>query len=557
MVPADEGPELTPAGSEAADSRDATVRSAAVMSGGTLLSRVTGLLRVTVTLAALGFTVVSDAYNTANTTPNIIYELVLGGVLTSVFVPVLVGRAKERGRREQFEATERFLTIALVVLSLVAVAGAVAAPWIMRLYLSGVSDPIRRAQEAELGTFFLRWFMPQIVFYGLGAIAAGLLTANRRFAAQMYAPVLNNLAVILTMLVFIAMRGPSVPHVATLTLAQKTVLAAGTTLGVVAMTVALWPALRRLGFRWHLRWDWHHETVRHLFHLGRWVVVYVAANQVAYLIIIIFASRISVGAYTAYSQAFVFFSLPHAIVGVSIFTALLPGLAERWGVGDRDGVRELFSRGFRDTMIAMIPAAAGYVVLAGPIVGLLADHGVVQAADLPVMARTLAAFALGLPFFSAFQLLTRTLYATHDSRTPALVNIGVGAVNIGADLVLAFGLHRGVTGLALGHAASYLFGSIVLFAIVRRRLGGADERAIGSTLARTLLASVISAAAAGGVAFLIAQAIDVERPFARLLQVSAAVITGVLVFLACARIVAIQEVDEVKRALLTSVRRRR
>jgi putative peptidoglycan lipid II flippase len=557
VVPADEGPELTPAGSEAPDSRDATVRSAAVMSGGTLLSRVTGLLRVTVTLAALGFTVVSDAYNTANTTPNIIYELVLGGVLTSVFVPVLVGRAKERGRTKQFEATERFLTIALVVLSVVAIAGAIAAPWIMRLYLSGVTDPVRRAQETELGTFFLRWFMPQIVFYGLGAIAAGLLTANRRFAAQMYAPVLNNLAVILTMFVFIAMRGPSLPSVTALTFAEKTVLAAGTTLGVIAMTLALWPALRRIGFRWHLRWDWRHETVRHLFHLGRWVVLYVAANQAAYLIIIIFASRISVGAYTVYSQAFVFFSLPHAIVAVSIFTALLPGLAERWGTGDRDGVRELFSRGFRDTMVAMIPAAAGYVVLAGPIVGLLADHGVVRAADLPVMARTLAGFALGLPFFAAFQLLTRTLYATHDSRTPALVNIGVGVVNIGADLVLAFGLHRGVTGLALGHAASYLFGSIVLFAIVRRRLGGADERTIGATLVRTLLASVITAAAAGGVAFLIGQAIDVERPFARLIQVSIAVIAGMLVFLACARIVAIQEVDEVERALLTSVRRRR
>jgi putative peptidoglycan lipid II flippase len=557
VVPADEGSELTPGGPEALDSRDATVRSAAVMSGGTLLSRVTGLLRVSVTLAALGFTVVSDAYNTANTTPNIVYELVLGGVLTSVFVPVLVGRAKHRGREEQFEATQRFLTIALVVLSAVAVAGAIAAPWIMRVYVSGVTDPIRRTQEAELGTFFLRWFMPQIVFYGLGAIAAGLLTANRRFAAQMYAPVLNNLVVIVTMFAFIAMRGPTVPQVATLTWAEKTLLGAGTTLGVVAMTVALWPALRGIGFRWRLRWDWRHETVRHLFHLARWVVVYVIANQIAYFIIIILASRIAGGAYTVYSVAFVFFSLPHAIIAVSIFTALLPGLAERWGTGDRDGVRELFSRGFRDTMIAMIPAAAGFIVLAGPIAALLAGHGAVRAADLPVLARTLAAFAVGLPFFSAFQLLTRTLYATQDSRTPALVNVGVGIVNIGVDLLLAFALHRGVTGLALGHAASYLFGSVVLFAIVRRRLGGADERAIGSTLAKTLLASVITAAAAAGVAFLIAQIIDIDRSFARLLQVAAAVASGVLVFLACARIVAIQEVDEVKDALLSSVRRRR
>ena len=525
------------------------------MSGGTLLSRVTGLLRVTVTLAALGFTVVSDSYNAANTTPNIIYELVLGGILTSVFVPALVGRAKDRGREAQFETANRFLTIALVLLTGVAVAGAVAAPWIMRLYLGSVDDPIRRAQEVELGTFFLRWFMPQIVFYGLGAVAGGLLTANRRFAAQMYAPVLNNLAVIATMFALIAMRGTTPPQVETLTLAEKTLLGAGTTLGVLAMTAALWPALRRIGFRWRLRWDWRHETVRQLFHLARWVVVYVVANQVAYLIIIRLASRISAGAYTAYSQAFVFFSLPHAIVAVSIFTALIPGMAERWTGEDRSGVRDLFSRGSRDTMIVMIPAAAGYVVLAGPIVALLAGHGAVRGVELPILARTLAGFAIGLPFFSAFQLMTRTLYAMRDSRTPAVVNIGVAVVNIGADLLLAFTWHRGVTGLALGHAVSYVFGSAVLFVIVRRRLRGADERRIGVTIAKTLAAAGVTAVAAFGAAAAVDIALNVEGTLGRLIQVTAGVAAGVLVFLACALIFGIHEVDEVKVALLGRMRR--
>jgi len=555
VVPADEGLELTPAASDPLDSREATVRSTAVMSGGTLLSRATGLLRVSVTLAALGFTVVSDAYNAANTTPNIIYELVLGGILTSVFVPALVGRAKDRGREAQFETANRFLTIALVLLTGVAVVGAVSAPWIMRLYLGSVGDPIRRAQEVELGTFFLRWFMPQIVFYGIGAVAGGLLTANRRFAAQMYAPVLNNLAVIATMLALIAMRGTTPPQVETLTLAEKTLLGAGTTLGVLAMTLALWPALRRIGFRWRLRWDWRHETVRQLFHLARWVVVYVVANQVAYLIIIRLATRISAGAYTAYSQAFVFFSLPHAIVAVSIFTALIPGMAERWSGQDRSGVRELFSRGFRDTMIVMIPAAAGFLVLAGPIVALLAGHGAVRDVELPILARILAGFAIGLPFFSAFQLMTRTLYAMHDSRTPALVNIGVAAVNIVADLLLAFAWHRGVTGLALGHAVSYMFGSVVLFTVVHGRLQGADERRIGATIAKTLLAAGATAAAAAGAAALVGISIDLDRTFARLVQVTAGVAAGVLVFLACALIFGIHEVDEVKVALLGRLRR--
>jgi putative peptidoglycan lipid II flippase len=206
-------------------------------------------------------------------------------------------------------------------------------------------------------------------------------------------------------------------------------------------------------------------------------------------------------------------------------------------------------------MIVMIPAAAGYVVLAGPIVALLAGHGAVRGVELPVLAHILAGFAIGLPFFSAFQLMTRTLYAMHDSRTPALVNIGVAVVNISADLLLAFAWHRGVTGLALGHAVSYVFGSALLFVIVRRRLQGADERRIGATIAKTLLAAVVTAAAAAGVSAAVGIALDVDRTFARLVQVTASVAAGVLVFLACALIFGIHEVDEVKEALLGRLRR--
>ena len=556
MVPADEGLELTQGAAETVDSRGATVRSTAVMSGGTLLSRGTGLIRAIITVWALGFTVVSDAYNTANTTPNILYELVLGGILTSVFVPVLVARAKQDGPEARFDAAQRFFTIALVTLSVVTVLGIVAAPWIMQFYLSNVTDPVRRQQEAELGTFFLRWFMPQVLFYGLGAVAIGVLTTHRRFAAPMYAPILNNVIVITTMVVFIAVHGHVAQDATSLPLPARILLGAGTTAGIVAMTLALWPSLRRIGFRWRFRWDWRHESVRRLIHLGRWVVVYVVANQIAYAIIINLASTVGTGAYTIYANAFIFFSLPHAIVAVSIFTALLPGLTERWESRDVDGVRDLFSRGFRDTMIAMIPAAAGYLVLAQPIASLL-GHGAVTPAEVPVLGRTLAAFAIGLPFFSAFQLLTRTLYATGDARTPAFVNIGVGVVNVGVDLLVIYALHLGTAGLALGHASSYVFGSIVLLVIVNRRLGGADVPRIGRTLAKTLAAAIVTAAAAAGAAALVGIPLDVDRVVPRLIQVGVAVLVGVLVFLVSARIVAIQEVDEVKDALLAGVRRRR
>ncbi len=541
------------------DQRATDVRNAAVMSVGTLLSRATGVARVSVTVYAIGTTnVVANAYFIANTTPNIVYELILGGILTSVFVPLLVDWAKRHGEEEGRIAGARFLTFVLVVLSAVTLVAMIAAPWIMRLYLLGVKDPADHAAQLELGTFFLRWFLPQIVFYGIGAVAAGILTANRRFAAQMYAPVLNNVAVIATMLVFSAMHGRDAPMtLAGVSPTERLVLAAGTTLGVVGMTVALWPSLRAIGFRWRLRFDWRHETVRRLLHLARWVALYVVVNQIAYFFIIVFNGRVDGGTYAVYSQAFIFFSLPHAIVAVSIFTALLPGLAGAWSDRNIANVRELFSQGLRDTEVAMIPAAAGYAVLAGPIVALLASYGQMSndpgAVDL--LAKTLAAFAVGLPFFSAFQLLTRTFYAIHDARTPALTNIAAAVVNLVVDLVLAFGFGLGVAGLALGFSVSYVAGSAILFLLLRRRLGGADGRRIASSLGRTVGAAALTAIAAWATAEGVAAVLDVGRPILNLVQVAAAVAAGVLAFVLGALIFRIEEADEVWRALAARFRR--
>ena len=553
MVPAADEPDLS---APELDQRATDVRNAAVMSVGTLLSRATGVVRVSVTLTALGTSnVVANSYAIANTTPNIVYELILGGILTSVFVPLLVDWAKRYGEDEGRIAGARFLTFVLVVLSAVTLVAIVFAPWIMRLYLIGVKDPAEHAAQLELGTFFLRWFLPQIVFYGVGAVAAGILTANRRFAAQMFAPVLNNIAVIATMVVFIAMHNGGPMTLAAVSTTERLVLAAGTTLGVIAMTIALWPSLRVIGFRWRLRFDWRHETVRRLLHLARWVALYVVVNQIAYFFIIVFNGRVPGGGYAVYSQAFIFFSLPHAIVAVSIFTALLPSLAGRWTDRDLGGVRELFSQGLRDTEVAMLPAAAGYAVLAGPIVTLLASYGQMTTVDTQQLGHTLAAFAVGLPFFSAFQLLTRTFYATQDARTPALANIVVAVVNLVFDLFFAFGLNLGVPGLALGFSVSYVAGSVILFVLLRRRLGRADGRRIASTLLRTCAAAALTALAAWATAEGIAAVLDVGRPVVNLVQVLAAVAAGVLAFVLGALIFQIEEADEVWRALVARFRR--
>ncbi|MEP6973098.1 MAG: murein biosynthesis integral membrane protein MurJ [Actinomycetota bacterium] len=536
------------------DSRDVFVRNTALMSVGTTLSRVTGYLRLVAQFAALGVSVLGNTYTMANTTPNIVYELVLGGILTSVFVPVFVEWLHKHGREEAWLVADRVLTLALVVLSFVAVLGAVFAPQIIRLYLIASHAGNKEAQIA-LGAFFLRWFMPQIVFYGVGAVAIGLLNAERKFTVPMFAPILNNLAVIVTFGVYALLVGSGHHSVANITFAEKTVLAAGTTLGVVAMTLALWPSLRRLGFRWHLRFDWNHPAVRRLGKLALWVVVYVMANQLAYVVIIVLTGKFPPGGYQVYVSAFILFQLPHAIVAVSIFTALLPAMSGRWADGDREGLRTLFSRGLRDTVVVIVPAALGYIALAVPIVRLLLQHGRAGPAGAVLTAQTLQAFAVGLPFFSAFQLLTRTFYAMQDARTPALVNIAAAVVNVGADLLyVAFGW--GVPGLALGHATSYLFATVVCLILLRRRLDRVDGRRIARTLVRVIPASILAACAALLAAAGIRSMFGTDtNTLVRLLQVATGVLAGVLVFVVATLIVKIEEADEVKDAVLRRSRR--
>ena len=208
-------------------------RASAVMALGTVASRGTGFLRTVAITAAIGTHYVGDAYNVANTTPNIIYDLLLGGILTSVVVPVLV-----RANKEDQDGGDGFasslLTLVAIGLTIFTVIGMIIAPLIARLYIADTA-------EVSLATTFMRWFLPQIVFYGIGATIGAILNIRGRFAAPTLAPVLNNLVVIAMAVTFIFLPGPRPPTLHGITQTQITLLGAGTTLGVIVMTLALLP----------------------------------------------------------------------------------------------------------------------------------------------------------------------------------------------------------------------------------------------------------------------------------------------------------------------------
>ncbi len=469
----------------APDPQRRLARTSALVGVGTLASRVTGFLRVAA-LAALAFGPVTDVYNIANSTPNIIYELLLGGILTATLVPLFV-ESHEAG---DDRATHAINTVAIVVLLVGTVAGVVGAPWIVRAYGSSSGHPARVA----LATDLLRWFMPQMFFYGVTALATAMLNARRRFAAAAFAPVLNNVVVIA--MLFAVGRVASAPPTVRTVLEDPVLfwlLGLGTTAGVVAMALVLLPAVRRAGATFHWHWAPRHPAVRKLARLSGWTMGYVAANQIAFFVVLVLAYQ-RTGDFSVYIAAFTFFQLPHGLLAVSVMTALGPEIASRHQAHDIAGLRTHFTAGLRILVIVMIPAAVALAVMARPLINALLNHGDFNASAIAPTANTLRAFAVGLVAFSVYLYVVRTFSSMQDTRTPFVVNVVENGVNIAT----AFALYewRGVEGLAWSWSVAYTVGAIVALVALRRRLERLDGRALTRT-AINVLAAVLPAGVAG------------------------------------------------------------
>ncbi len=464
------------------------------MAVGTTLSRLTGLGRMAALVFALGVAEsrLADAYNIANTLPNVIYELVLGGVLTSVFIPILVEELRTREHDDAWESASSLVSTSMTVLVVLSAAAVVLAPWIVGLFSSRLSGAAAATQR-DLATFFLRFFALQIALYGFAAIAGGLLNAYDHFAVPMFAPILNNTVVIATFLVFAAVvSGTPTDASVNADLGNKLLLALGTTAGVGAMAAVHWPFVRRLPGRLRLRVSFRHPAVRKLARLSGWTLLYVVVNQIGFGIALYLANG-EQGGPTAYFTAFAFFQLPYGVVAVSIMTALLPTLSGQYVAGDTDGFRARTAGGLRATALLLVPATALYLVLAKPLIQSLLEHGVARGASSTLVAEVLQMFAIGLLPFSAFLLFNRAFYARQDTRTPLVLNIVDNVVTVALDFALFPSM--GVSGLALAHSLGYVVATVVAAVLLARRLGGLETRHTLAELTKVTTASAVAAVA--------------------------------------------------------------
>ncbi|WP_405677711.1 MULTISPECIES: murein biosynthesis integral membrane protein MurJ [unclassified Streptomyces] len=545
-------------GDHAAPKKTSVLRSGALMAVGSIVSRATGFIRSAVVVAALGTGLLGDSYAVANTVPNIIYMLLVGGALNAVFVPELIRAAKEH---EDGGAayTDRLLTVCTAALALLTAVAVLATPLIV-----GVYTPYSGAQQSTT-IALARFCLPQILFYGLFTLLGQVLNARGRFGAMMWTPVLNNVVIIGVFGLFLY-----VSHDAAggLTAAETRLLGIGTTAGIVVQALALIPSLRAARFRWRPRFDWRGSGLTRPLRNAGWLVMLVLTNQIAYWVVTRLSTTtgdLAVKAgltegvgYTAYSNAYQLWIVPQGIITVSLVTALMPRMSAAAADGDLAAVRADVSYALRSSAALVVPAAAVFAALAPWVTGSVFGYGVTGPADIEVMAGMLMAFAPGLIAFSAQYVLSRGFYALSDTRTPFFLNLTIAALNAGLSgaAYLLLSPRWAVTGMAAASSVAFTAGAAVTAYTLARRLGPragtrTEKRA---SAVRTHLRMLTACAPAGAAGYAAARAAERFGDFA---AVGAGTVSLMVVVVLLARPLRLTEITDQLDSLRRKVGRQR
>lgn len=534
---------------------DRTLRSAAVMAAGTVLSRLLGFVRIALLAAAIGTALRGDIFTAANTIPNSLYILLAGGVFNTVLVPQLVRAIKNHTDGGQ-DFTNRLLTFGFVILAVVTVACVLLAPAIAELYLPNELDNPARASERSSMVMFVRLCLPQIFFYGAFVLVGQVLNARRRFGPMMWAPIANNIVACASIVVFLLVyRTGDTP--ATYSNGEELLLGLGHTVGIAVQLLVLLPYLKASGHTYRPKFGLRGTGLGHTARLGIWTVLFVAVNQVTLVVI----TRLAIAGTTsadpgakaglfAYSTAMLIILVPHGIVTVSLATAALPQMSSLAADGDTTEVARLAARSIRQTLAIVVPAAAAMIAFAYPIVTVIAGYGAGKN-NLTLMSYTLMTLALGIVPFTVQYFQLRTFYAFEDTRTPFFLQCVIGATNIVAALVgvrvLLGEEHLRFSGVVLGaaYALAYLVAVLLSRPVLRRKVPRVHGAGIGLPLLAMVIAAVIAVGAGRGALWLLGTAVDWSGPIGAVLQLVVAAVVMLPVYAGIARLLRIHEVTEV------------
>ncbi|GAB3655003.1 murein biosynthesis integral membrane protein MurJ [Glycomyces tarimensis] len=539
-------------------------RSSLLMGVGSLVSRVTGFGRTVVISAAIGAGLLGNSYTTAQYFPQMIYELVLGGVFASIILPLFV-RTHKNDPDGGDAFAHRLLTLALLVLGGAALIVTLAAP----LIAAGMAEPVQQDTVTRLSYLML----PALMFYGLFAVLSGVLNSRERFGAPMWVPIINNFVVIAVGAAFFLIytreatpgdEGRLFMEADQVTAGMLLLLGGGTTAGVVIQVLCLFPALRKAGFHWRFRFDFKALPLRDIRRMAAWTLLFVAANQVAVMAVVKIANTASgnsddtgpfVPGTTVYNNAYLMMMMAHGIVAVSVITALMPRMTraaddKRW-----TDLTDHLSGGIRLASFLLVPIAAAFIALHEPIGLAIFNWGAYDADQALATGTALAVVGAILLPFSISQLQIFAFYAQTDTKTPAMFNLPVIAIRIGGYL-LAFALlplEWVVVGLLAANGASYLVSLLLSMSLLRKRVGLLGMRKVALGLLRTT-----TAAAVAGVAAWLGWLAWPDVVDSKIGQVGAAAVLGtglVAVYIAACLLLRVSEMASLKATVRAKLRR--
>ncbi|MCC9306788.1 murein biosynthesis integral membrane protein MurJ [Kitasatospora sp. RB6PN24] len=424
----DAEPAAEPAPSEEATNN----RNSLVMAVGTLASRGLGFVRSAVLVAALGGDQLGSAFNVANTLPNVVFQMLIGGVLASIFVPELV-RAAKHDPDGGVAYTDRLLTLCTVALGVLTVVAVLIAPWLVSIYA-----PDWHGTDRAWTITMARYCLTEIFFYGLFTLLGQVLTARNRFAAMMWTPILNNVVAIAVFGLYIVIGGQS-QSIGKVTSGQTMLLGVGTALGVAIQALGLLPSLKAAKFRWTPRFDWRGAGLGAPVRAATWAVLMVVVTQVAFTEITALttsvdqmASKIglrSVGN-APYTYASTLFYVPQGVITISMVTAILPQMSRAATEGNLQKIGSDLARVLRNSAAMIIAATVLFVAFSGQITHLAYGYGHKDATLMAVISEALLVFAIGIPFFCTQYALARGFYAMGDARTPFWLTVVSSSSNL-------------------------------------------------------------------------------------------------------------------------------
>ncbi len=523
-------------------------RASAIMASGTAVSRVFGVINITLLGWAIGTTTnIADAFSVANKVPNTLYLLIVGGVLNAVLVPQVV-RAYRRPDGQTY--VDKLLTVGFVFLGGLTLVLTVAAPLWVRLY-SDYPDP----RTTAIATALAFWSIPQVFFYGVYSLLGQVLNARGSFGPYMWAPVVNNVVFIAGILVFSRMFG-SIEEATDLdswSTAQTVVLGGSATLGIVAQALILLVPLYRSGFRYRPRWGLRGSGLGSAGRVATWTFAGLLVGQIGVLAVSVVASAVpkdlDLAGNAIYDRAFLIFMLPHSLVTVSLATALFTRLSAKAAADDTAAVRADFSVGLRTVGLFTVLGTTGIAVLAYPLSRLL----IIGQPDAAVhaLAQVVVPMVLGLTGFGVWSLCQRIYYAYQDAKSMFPIQVVMAAIVIVGTLVgrLVLDPAYWVATAAASMALSYWVGAGIAMLALRRRMHGIDGRRVLQVHVKALIAAVL----AGGAGLALLAALGPVSGFGDALL--ACVLGGILMSAIYLAVLLLLRVTELRSAVGPVLRR--